>query len=106
MTSSTTRWFLGIGVTLIVAVGAIAIGNDRYDDVDGAIARACAGAATTHQLENALFNARARTDGGFDPICSPPQNDDDFDGAMLSRSPSIRRGATWIGPFGAEGHRR
>ena len=106
MTSSTTRSMLGIGVTLIVAVGAIAIGDDRYDDVDGALAKACAGAATSHQLENALFNARARSDGGFDPICSPPENDDDFDGVMLSHSPSIRDDATRIGAFGAEGRRR
>jgi hypothetical protein len=106
MTSSTTRSVLGIGLTLLVAVGAIAIGNDRYDDVEGSLAKACAGARTTPQLENALFNARARTDGGFDPICSPPQNDDDFDGAMLSRSPGIRDGATRIGESGAEGHRR
>jgi hypothetical protein len=93
MIGSTTRLILGIGVTLIVAVGAIAIGNDRYDDVEGALAKACAGTATTPQLENALFNARARSDGGFDPICSPPENDDDFDGVMLSHSPSIRDGA-------------
>jgi hypothetical protein len=106
MTSSTTRSMLGIGVTLIVAVGAIAIGDDRYDDVDGALAKACAGAATSHQLENALFNARARSDGGFDPICSPPENEDDFDGVMLSHSPSTRDGATGFGAFGAEGRRR
>jgi hypothetical protein len=91
MMSSTTGFILGIGVTLIVAVGAIALGNDRYDDVDGAIATACAGAATTPQLENALFNARARSDSGSDPICSPPANDDDFDGAMLSRRVLTRR---------------
>jgi hypothetical protein len=106
MTSSTTRSMLGIGVTLIVAVGAIAIGDDRYDDVDGALAKACAGVATSHQLENALFNARARSDGGFDPICSPPENEDDFDGVMLSHSPSTRDGATGFGAFGAEGRRR
>jgi hypothetical protein len=104
MASSTTGLMLGIGVTLIVAVGAIAIGDDRYDDIDGALARACAGGATSHQLENALFNARARSDGGFDPICSPPENDDDFDGVMLSHSP--RDDATRIGAFGAEGRRR
>jgi hypothetical protein len=91
MTKSTTRVILGIGVTLIVAVAAIAIGNDRYTDVEGALAKACAGAPTTPQLENALFNARARSDGGFDPICSPPANDDDFDGAMLSRREVTRR---------------
>jgi hypothetical protein len=89
MTNSTTRLILGIGLTLLVAGGAIAIGNDRYDGVNAALAKACAGEVTTPQLQNALFNARARTESGFDPICSPPRDDDDFDGAMLSRSPSI-----------------
>jgi len=88
---STTRVILGIGVTLIVAVGAIVIGNDRYDDVDEAVAKACAGAVTTPQLENALFNARARSDSGSDPVCSPPAKDDDLDGAMLSRRALTRR---------------
>jgi len=91
MMGSTTRVILGIGVTLIVAVGAIVIGNDRYDDVDEAVAKACAGAVTTPQLENALFNARARSDSGSDPVCSPPANDDDFDGAMLSRRALTQR---------------
>jgi hypothetical protein len=80
---------LGIGVTLMVAVGAIAIGNDRYDDVDGALAKACAGEATTPQLENALFNARAQSEGGFDAICSPPENDDDSEAVKLSHYPNI-----------------
>jgi hypothetical protein len=90
MIGSTTRLILRLGATLIVAVGAIAIGNDRYDDVEGALAKACAGATTTPQLENALFNARARSD----PICSAPENDYDSDGVMLSHSPSIRDGAS------------
>lgn len=106
MTSSITRLALGIGVTLIVAVGAIAIGDDRYSDADSELAKACAGAATTPQLENALFNIRAQSDGGFDPICSPPENDEDLDGAMLSRSPSIRDDARRFGAFGTEGRRR
>src|SRR3981081_4847537 len=92
MIGSITRLILESGVALIVAVGAIAIGNDRYDDVGGALAKACAGTATTPQLENALFNARARSDGGFDPICSPPENDDDFAGVMIVQRPGIRYG--------------
>jgi hypothetical protein len=87
MLSSTIRMSLWIGATSIVAVGAIAIGNDRYDDVDGALAKACTGSAPTHQLENALFNARSRSDSGADPICAPPEKDDDFDGVMLSHLP-------------------
>src|SRR5258707_2994283 len=34
MINSTARFVLGIGLTLIVAVAAIAICDDRYDDVD------------------------------------------------------------------------
>jgi hypothetical protein len=90
MLSSITRIVLWIGATLIVAVGAISIGNDRYDDVDGALAKACAGSATTPQLENALFSVRARSEGGSDPICAPPEKDDDFEGVMLSHGPNSR----------------
>ncbi len=102
MLSSTTRVALWIGATLIVAVGAIAIGNDRYDDVDGALAKACAGSAPTRQMDNALFNARARSDGGADPICAPPEKDDDFDGVMLSHSPGARAESTPLGFIGDE----
>jgi hypothetical protein len=94
MLSSIIRMSLWIGATSIVAVGAIAIGNDRYDEVDGALAKACSGSAPSRQLDNALFNARARSDSGADPICAPPEKDADFDGVMLSHSPSERARAT------------
>jgi hypothetical protein len=106
MLSSTTKVALWIGATLIVAVGAIAIGNDRYEDVDGALAKACAGSAPTRQMDNALFNARARSDSGADPICSPPEKDDDFEGVMLSHSPGARTESTHFGHFGDEPRRR
>ena len=106
MLSSTTRISLWIGATLIVAVGAIAIGNDRYDDVDGALAKACTGSAPTRQMDNALFNARARSDSGADPICAPPEKDDDFDGVMLSHSPGARAESTQFGLFGEQPRRR
>ena len=94
--SSKIRLSLWLGATTIVAVGAIAIGNDRYDEVNGALAKACAGSAPSRQLDNALFNARARSDSGVDPICAPPAKDDDFDGVMLSHLPSAPadRGST------------
>jgi hypothetical protein len=106
MLSSTIKFSLWLVATLIVAVGAIAIGNDRYDDADGALAKACAGSAPTRQLANALFNARARSDSGADPICAPPEKDDDFDGVMLSHSPGARAGATQFGFSGGEARRR
>jgi hypothetical protein len=96
MLESVIRMSLWIGATSIVAVGAIFIGNDRYDDAAGALAKACSGSAPSHQLDNALFNARALSDSGADPICAPAANDDDFDGLMLSRLPSAtaERGST------------
>jgi hypothetical protein len=106
MLNSITRFALWLGATSIVAVGAIAIGNDRYADVDGALAKACAGSAPTRQMDNALFNARARSDSGADPICAPPQKDDDFDGVMLSHSPGARAESTHFGHFGDEPRRR
>jgi hypothetical protein len=59
----------------------------------------------TPQLEHALFNIRARSEGGFDPICSPSEYDDDSDALVLSRSPSNPEGPGWLGAFG-EGRRR
>jgi len=98
---------LWIGATLIVAVGAIAIGDDGYADVDGAaVAKACAGTTSTRQMDNVLFNARALSDSGSDPICAPPQADDDFDSAMLSHSPGSRARATQLGFFGEVSRRR
>jgi hypothetical protein len=89
----------------IVAIGAIVIGNDRYDDGGEALAKACTGSAPSRQFDNALFNARALSDGGADPICSPPEKDDDFDGVMLSHSPNARTDATQVGLFGGETQR-
>jgi hypothetical protein len=105
MLRSVIRMSLWIGATSIVAIGAIAIGNDRYDEGGGALAKACTGSAPTHQLDNALFNARARSDSGADPICAPPAQDDDFDGVMLSHSPSARAEAAQLGFFGDEAQR-
>ena len=99
MIHSTTRLILGAGLTLIVAVAAIAVGDDRYDDVD-ALAGACAGAVRTPQLEHALFNIRARSEGGFDPICSPSEDDDDSDAVVLSRSPRNPEGPRRLGVLG------
>jgi len=99
MIQSTTRLILAIGLTLIVAVAAIAVGDDRYDDVD-ALAGACAGKERTPQLEHAMFNIRARSEGGSDPICSPSEYDDDSDAVVLSRSPSNPAGPRRLGVLG------
>ncbi|MBV8806418.1 MAG: hypothetical protein JO042_15280 [Sinobacteraceae bacterium] len=77
--SITTKAILGFGITLIVAVAAIYLGNDRYDELEGAVTRACAGGAMSPQLENALFSLRARSDNGSDPVCAPSEKDDDID---------------------------
>src|ERR1700761_2132899 len=99
-------WIVG---TLILAIGAITIGNDHDDEVDGALAKACGGSQTNRKLNNALFSARALSNGGADPICTPPQadgvDDDDSYGVTLSRSPSARAEAMQFEVFG-EGPRR
>jgi hypothetical protein len=102
MLGSMIRIGLGIGATAMIAAGAIAIGNDRYDDGGGALAQACAGSAPSRQLDNALFTARALSDSGADTICAPPDEDDDFDGVTLSHSPSARAGTAQLGLFGGE----
>jgi hypothetical protein len=106
MLSTATRISLWLGATSIVAIGAIAIGNDRYEDVDSALAKACTGSAPTRQLDNALFNSRARTDSGADPICTPADKDDDLAGVVLSHSPNARAEGKQLGFFGDEPRRR
>jgi hypothetical protein len=92
MMSITTKTILGFSITLIVAVAAIYLGNDRYDELEGAVTRACAGGAMSPQLENALFSLRARSDSGSDPVCLPPEKNDDIDvAAMLSPRAAMRR---------------
>jgi hypothetical protein len=106
MVNSTVRVILGIVITCGVAVGAVVIGNDSYVDADGGIAKACAGRPATPQLENALFNARSRSEGGTDPICSPAAVDDDLDGSLLSRSPGSRNSAATLGTSAVAGRHR
>jgi hypothetical protein len=71
MLSSTVKFALWFGATLIVAFGAVVILDDRDDEAGAAVAKACAGSAPTRRLDHALFNERALSDGA-DPICAPP----------------------------------
>ena len=70
MSSTTARIAIGIALVIGLAGSAILIGNDRPGDADASLAQACAGLPTDHQLESALFNARAQSTGGFDAICA------------------------------------
>ena len=65
------RVVLGFVTVCGVAAAACVIGDDRYASGDVDLTQACTGHAMSPQLENALFNSRARTDSGADPICSP-----------------------------------
>jgi hypothetical protein len=76
----TCVWMLA---TLVIAVGAIAIGNDRFTEAETQVA--CTGQPISRQLDNTLFTARALSQSGADPVCTPPDHDeDDLDAAMLS----------------------
>jgi hypothetical protein len=76
----TCLWMLA---TLVIAAGAIAIGDDRFPEAETQVA--CTGQPISRQLDNTLFTARALSQSGTDPVCTPPDHDeDDLDGAMLS----------------------
>lgn len=95
-------WILG---TTLVAAGAIAIGDDRFPEMETQVA--CTGKAASRQLENTLFTARALSQNAADPVCTPPDHDDDeLDGVMLSH----RRGRGLESPesgfFGYQPRRR
>ena len=82
------RTTLRIAATLILAIGAIAITDDRFDEAGAQLA--CTG-PVSRQLENTLFTARALSQSGEDPVCTPPTKDDDgdFAGVMLSHRHGI-----------------
>jgi len=67
--NSTARIGIGTALVLGLASTVIIIGNHQAGQTDTLLAQACAGLPTNHQLESALFNARARSTGGFDAIC-------------------------------------
>jgi hypothetical protein len=99
----TCLWMLGTG---LVAAGAIAIGNDRFPETETQVA--CTGGAMSRQLDNTLFTARALSQSGADPVCTPPDrnNDDELDGVMVSH----HRGSHFESPelrfFGYQPRRR
>jgi hypothetical protein len=106
MLRSALKVGLWIVATLVVAVVAIAIGDNRLDEDDSAVAKACSGQATSRQLDRTLFTARALSESGADPICTPPSNDDDYDGVMVSHSPGYRPHKSRFGFLGYEARRR
>jgi hypothetical protein len=82
------RTILWMTATIVIAIGAIAIGDDRFEEAQAQTA--CTGPAS-HQLENTLFTARALSQNGADPVCTPAVEDaDDSDAVMLSHRGGIR----------------
>ena len=97
-----TLWMLAI---LVIAVGAIAIGDDRFTEAETQVA--CTGRPISRQLDNTLFTARALSQSGADPVCTPPVHDeDDLDGAMLSHRRGSRFESPELGFFGYQPRRR
>ena len=95
-------WMLA---TLAIAAGAIAIGNDRFTEADAQVA--CTGQPISRQLDNTLFTARALSQSGADPVCTPPVHyEDDGDGAMLSQRRGNRLESPELGFFGYQPRRR
>jgi hypothetical protein len=95
-------WMLA---TLVIAAGAIAIGDDRFTEVKTQVA--CTGQPISRQLDNTLFTARALSQSGADPVCTPPVHDeDDLDGAMLSHRHGTRFEGLEQGFFGYQPRRR
>ena len=69
MLNSTARIGIGTALVLGLASSVIVIGNHQAGQTDTPLAQACIGLPTNHQLESALFDARAQSTGGFDAIC-------------------------------------
>jgi hypothetical protein len=60
---------LAIALMFSVVTGAVISGGSPPEDADGSLAQACAGMRVDQQLDDALFNVRAHSNGGSDPIC-------------------------------------
>jgi hypothetical protein len=60
-----------IGLTLIAGLlgGALWMGHERPGDAEVSLAQVCAGMVTDRKAENALFEVRAQSNGGSDPVC-------------------------------------
>jgi hypothetical protein len=81
------RTALWMAATLALAIGAIAISDDRFHEAGAQLA--CTG-PVSRQLDHTLFTLRALSQSGEDPVCTPPvKDDDDFDGVMLSHRHGI-----------------
>ena len=88
-----------------LAAGAIAIGDDRFTEAETQVA--CTGQPISRQLDNTLFTARALSQSGADPVCTPPDHDgDDLDGAMLAQRRGSRFESPEPGVFGYQPRRR
>ena len=91
--------------TLGLAAGAIAIEDDRFPETE--TQAACTGQPTSRQLDHALFTARALSQSGADPVCTPPDHDaDDLEGVMLSHRHGSRSESPELGFFGYQPTRR
>jgi len=73
---------LWILATVAIAIAAIAIADDNFEESSAELA--CTG-HPGRKLENALFTARALSQSGTDPVCTPiDRNDTDSEAPMVS----------------------
>ena len=112
MLNSTARIGIGTALVLGLASSVIVIGNHQAGQTDTPLAQACIGLPTNHQLESALFNARAQSTGGFDAICdaveeslapgigNSPSKSEDIDAAGVDPKREHRRGLRRAGNLG------
>ena len=99
------RIILWMLATLGLAAGAIAIEDDRFTEAQMRVA--CTGQPISRQLDNTLFTARALSQNGADPVCTPTDHDeDDPGGAMLSHRRGRRFESPETGFFGYQPRRR
>jgi len=69
MLTLTTASIWGITVALGVAAAAWVASDGRRPEESRLLQQACAGLASTRQVEHALSTVRAMSIGGSDPIC-------------------------------------
>jgi hypothetical protein len=69
MSRSAARILIGLALITGLLGGALWMGHERPGEAEVSLARVCAGMATDNPAEDTLFEVRAQSNGGFDPVC-------------------------------------
>lgn len=86
MLTATTVSIWGITVALGAGAATILAGDGRSQNESHLVQQACAGLASSRQVEDALATIRGLSNDGFDPVCTEIE----IESAQVRSSPRTR----------------